>query len=343
MLDRVRQIYANDESERTVKMATFRKRSDSWRAEIRKRGQYVSASFTTKAEAKSWAIQKEAEILDGKILNMAPGVFVADAFMKYLKEVSPSKGGYRWERVRLTSLCRDPLSRVYLNELKTAHLAIFRDDRLKTVSSGTVNRELNLISAVFTKARKEWQWLSENPIQDLDRPKQPRPRDRLISEDEITRMVFALGYSDVCVITRKCQLVGLFFLLAIETGMRIGEICRVQCDDIFIEKKYVQLHKTKNGDPRKVPLSKRAIELVMKIAETDVRVSSGVASTLFRRGRDAAGIQNLRFHDTRHEAITRLSKKLDVLALARTVGHRDIKSLMIYYNETATELAAMLD
>jgi integrase len=55
------------------------------------------------------------------------------------------------------------------------------------------------------------------------------------------------------------------------------------------------------------------------------------------------GIEDLRFHDSRHEAITRLARKLDVLDLARMIGHRDLKSLMIYYNATASEIAARLD
>jgi len=54
-------------------------------------------------------------------------------------------------------------------------------------------------------------------------------------------------------------------------------------------------------------------------------------------------IKDLTFHDTRHEAITRLAKKLDVLDLARMVGHRDIKQLLTYYNKSAKEIASQLD
>lgn len=53
-------------------------------------------------------------------------------------------------------------------------------------------------------------------------------------------------------------------------------------------------------------------------------------------------IEDLHFHDARHDAITRLARKLDVLQLARMVGHRDLKSLMTYYNETAEHLASLL-
>ena len=54
--------------------------------------------------------------------------------------------------------------------------------------------------------------------------------------------------------------------------------------------------------------------------------------------RDRCQITDLHFHDTRHEACTRLARKLEVLDLARMIGHKDLRSLMIYYNATASEL-----
>ncbi|WP_417455880.1 tyrosine-type recombinase/integrase [Kordiimonas sp.] len=326
-------------------MATFRKRGANWRVEVRKQGFYLSATYSTKAEAREWAILKEAEISSGKIVieeAVAERLLVRDAFTRYAKEVSPTKRGARWELIRLNSLCRDPLSRVRLVDLKTQHMAKFRDARLKNVSPSTVNRDLNLISAVFTRARKEWGWLKVNPVHDLDRPKQPRPRDRLISEDEIDRIIIVLGYQEYSPIRTRRQLVGLFFLLAIETGMRLGEMCSMDDSSVHLAERYVQLDQTKNGDQRQVPLSSRAVELCEQFLQTALRIDSRVASTFFRQAVAKAEIENLHFHDTRHEAITRLSKKLDVLALARTVGHRDLKSLMIYYNESATKLAQML-
>ncbi len=59
--------------------------------------------------------------------------------------------------------------------------------------------------------------------------------------------------------------------------------------------------------------------------------------------KDKPEFADLNFHDSRHEATTRLSRKLNVLALAKMIGHRDVQSLMIYYDETAAELAARLD
>ena len=103
---------------------------------------------------------------------------------------------------------------------------------------------------------------------------------------------------------------------------------------------------TKSGLGRKVPLSKEAVRLLkMQPAEgsTCFGISSSQLDSIFRKIRGLALIENLHFHDTRHLAITRLAKKLDVLALARMVGHRNLSMLQIYYNETAEDLALRLD
>lgn len=325
-------------------MATYRKRGNNWRVEVRMKGHYLSASYATKAAAREWAIQTEADITLGKLeIKPSSSLKVGDAFRRYGEEVSPTKPGGRWETVRLRAYARNPLANVYLDDLNTTHMVTYRDTRLKQVSPSTVNRDLNLMSAVFTKARKEWKWIETNPIGDLDRPPRSKPRDRRITDDEIERILLSLEYDGYGAITTRGQLVGVLFLLGIETAMRLGEMCSLLSADIHLDKRYAELKNTKNGDRRQVPLSSKAIELCKQLIQSELRVTSANASVIFRDAVKCAEIDNLHFHDTRHEAITRLSQKLDVLALARMVGHRDIQNLMIYYNETATALAERLD
>ncbi len=131
--------------------------------------------------------------------------------------------------------------------------------------------------------------------------------------------------------------------------MRQGEILSLTYDAVFLDKRFVHLDKTKNGDTRDVPLSNRAVylfEQVLKNKHEDNKLftlSSASADAMFRKYRNKLGINDLHFHDTRHEAITRLSKKLGVLELARMVGHRNISQLMTYYNDTAESLAGKLN
>jgi integrase len=127
--------------------------------------------------------------------------------------------------------------------------------------------------------------------------------------------------------------------------MRAGEIMRLRPNDINIEKRFARLPMTKNGTSRDVPLSSEAIRLIEALPKSDpiFGLDSAILDALWRKLRDRAAVSDLRFHDSRHEAITRLARKLDVLDLARMVGHRDLKMLMIYYNATAEELAKRLD
>ena len=128
---------------------------------------------------------------------------------------------------------------------------------------------------------------------------------------------------------------------AIETGMRAGEIARLRPENIDVDRKVAHLTITKNGTARDVPLSAKAVKILKEVGEFNLTTEQ--ISSLFRKIKDRTQIKDLTFHDTRHEAITRLSKKLDVLDLARMVGIQDLKILMVYYNATASEIAERLD
>lgn len=324
-------------------MPTYRKVKSRWRAEVRLKGAYKSKTFSTKTEAREWATDFEST-LTGKREGSAH--LVRDAFERYAREVSVDKKGAKWELVRLNRLRQYDLADVSFAHLTSEDLAVWRDRRLREVSGASVNRELNLISSVFERARKEWGWCVSNPVRDISRPKKPRPRDRRISDDEIERALYALGYDENWEATTCQQLTGVMFLLGIETAMRLGEMVALSWDDIHLSQRYVSIIDSKNSDRRDVPLTTRAVELLgrfKQVGERPFSLSSGTASTLFRRAVKNAEIENLRFHDSRHEALTRLARKLDVLDLARMVGHRDPRSLMIYYNATASEIASRLD
>ena len=129
--------------------------------------------------------------------------------------------------------------------------------------------------------------------------------------------------------------------------MRASEIKGLTWDRVFLSDRYVALLETKNGTKRNVPLSKRAMELIGYLKGIDSKrvftVNDASFDTLWRKLRNRCEIDDLHFHDSRHEACTRLARKIEVLDLARMIGHKDLKSLMIYYNATATEIANRLD
>jgi integrase len=319
-------------------MPSIRRRGASWRAEIYKDGRRESATFPTKQQAANWAQQREAELIGVRL----PEHTVKEALRRYAREVAPKHRGERWEVVRLAMLERDKLADVRLPALRPIHLSEWRERRLAAVSGASVRREMNLLQSVFKVCRREWGWLATDPLKDVDRPPNPPSRRRRVSQGEIDRITLALGYNGGVPETVS-ERVALAFLFAIETAMRSGEILALEWREVG--EKSVTLKATKNGDVRRVPMTARAREIIALLPRTERPVfdlDGGSRDALFRRARDAAGITDLHFHDSRAEAIWRLSKRLDVLELARVIGHRDLKSLMFYYDADADELADRL-
>jgi integrase len=301
-------------------------------------GQRESATFPTKQLAAAWAQQREAELIGVRL----PENTVKDALRRYAAEVSPKHRGQRWEVLRLEAIERDKLAAVRLPALRPVHLAEWRERRLQDVSGASVRREMNLLQGVFKTCRKDWGWLATDPLKDVDRPPNPTSRKRRITTDEIERVTLALGY-DGGVPQTITDRVALAFLFAIETAMRAGEILNLQWADVG--DKSVLLPVTKNGDQRRVPLSPRAREILALLphdAGSVFNLHPGTRDAIFRKAVIRAAIPNLHFHDSRAEAIWRLSKKLDVMELARVIGHRDLKSLLFYYETSADDLADRL-
>jgi len=322
-------------------MASIKKHGKKWRVQVEKNGKRASKTFDSKGEATTWASEKELEFAN-PAKYVASRKRVSDMFDRYSKEVSPSKKGQHWEEVRLNKFKRSWLADLLVSEVSAKDISKWRDQQLKKLSPASVNREMNLLSAVFQSAFKDWEWVLFNPVRGVTRPKQPKPRDRRVSKSEIKAICDQLGFDGHTVETKKQQ-IACMFLIAIETAMRLGEIHGIEPDELHLDDRFVQLPDTKNNDSRDVPLSKEAVRL-FNLAMPDLfTISKASVSVLFRKAVDAAGIKDLRFHDSRHEAITRLARKLDVLDLARMIGHRDPKSLMIYYNATASEIAGRLD
>jgi len=319
-------------------MASIQRRGTSWRAEIYKDGRRESNTLATKALAVKWALMRESELTGARL----PDNTMKDALRRYANEVAPKHKGERWELARLGLLERDPIALVRLPALRSIHLAEWRERRLAKVSGASVRREMNLLQSVFKACRRDWGWLENDPMKDVDRPPAPASRKRRVPQDEIDRLTLALGYNGG-VPERANDRVALCFLFALETAMRAGEILGMTWADVGA--KSVTLPRTKNGDVRRVPLTARAREIISLMpqgAATVFNLDPGTRDTLFRRARDAAEIVNLHFHDSRAEAIWRLSKKLDVMELARVIGHRDLKSLLLYYSADADELADRL-
>lgn len=330
-------------------MASFEKRSGRWRVKVRVAGVSQSATFATKALASAWALEQEGSARAVASGDAPPRKTVRQALERYAAEVTPSKRGARWEDLRLTVLA-GMLPDKLLADLTPDDIGTWRNERLvgtpgrQAVSASTVNRELNVLTSALEHMRREWRWLKTNPARDVKRPRNPPHRKRLMTDRERDRLQLALGYLEDGKVETKMQQVAVAMLLALETGMRSSEIIGLAWSQV--RGKHVHLPMTKNGAERDVPLSRRAVELLEKMRGVDKHqvftVDAASRDALFRKARARCKIVGLTFHDTRHTAVTRLAKLVDVLTLAKIIGHRDVKSLMIYYNPSVDEIADRL-
>jgi integrase len=334
-------------------VASFKKTATGWRADIFKNGIRRSKTFRAKRDAVAWSNQVEHEIESG---NHLPGNAPANASMhellkRYRDDVSPKKRGARWEITRLNQMMRDPvLANVKLSDVGPRHFAAWRDQRLKEVSGSTVNREFNLLTHACKLAWREWQWLNSHPMAGVSRPRENRPRDRVISDTEVLAYTRTSGYSfqtDPATIQSR---VGAMFLFACETAMRGGEICKMKPEDIDFENRVVYIPETKSGVPRWVPLSSTAVKILNHVLDytkgkpSVFAVTSQQRDVMSRKIRNKAGLEGVNFHDTRRTALTRLAKRFGPMELAKISGHQDLKILQsVYYAPAPADLAGKLD
>lgn len=333
-------------------MASFQKTAKGWRVQLDVKGKRESRTFPNKASAQEWADKRQAELRSIDSGHGSKTHTVGDVLDDYQKKISPTKRGERWEKLRLDLIGRKevdgrPFRDIRLADLKPSHIAAWRDARAREVAGSSVSREMSLMSHAFEVARKEWGWLVHDPMKDVRRPPDNPPRDRLISDKEIERITLALGYQEGMPVALSSQRVAVAFLLAIETAMRSGEILGLTSDTVDFDKRVAHLPITKNGGARDVPLSTRAVELLKMLPEVEegtplFALSPALRDALFRKAKEKAGITDLTFHDTRHEAITRLAKKLQPLDLARMTGHTNLSELLTYFNATAEDIARRL-
>jgi integrase len=332
-------------------MATFEKRKAGWQARVRKGGLNKTATFRTKAEAAAWAASIENDLSAGRA-GMAPNKTFGELLQRYAEEVSPSKRGGRWEQIRIAMLIRDytALCDTKLAQFNTETVAAWRDERLKSVSELTVIREWAILQNACSVASKEWRWLPSNPMLQVKKPTAPAARNRRPTDDEIARIQLATGYvSDDRPETMMAR-VGAAWLFAIETAMRAGEICSITLEHVHFDDRIVHLPKTKNGHARDVPLTKEALRILRQVAEvtagqaTVFGITAASLDALFRKAKAMALIEDLHFHDSRREALTRMAKKVDVMTLAKISGHRDMRILQnTYYAPKMKEFVHLLD
>ncbi len=288
----------------------------------------------------------------------------------YQEIVTPTKRGIREELATLgvIRLFGKSLLDVPLMDVAPRHIAAYRNARRnnpsirrlrdrriirsnRPPSDTTIRKELCLISDIFRRAKLEW-GLDEmpNPVVQGIRPRAAGGRVRRLSDAEKSLILVAAreyeqGQGAAVPIRTVIE-------LALETAMRLGELASIQWQDINFEKRYVQLHRSKNGEPRAVPLSPRAVELLgalgRKASGPVFECASESIRTAWNRVVRRSKVRNFRFHDLRHEAISNLIENSDRYGLSLpevmyVAGHKTLVMVARYYHALAPKIARKLE
>jgi len=267
---------------------------------------------------------------------------IRELLERYMKEITPHKRSAATESYRIKALMKRDIAHRTLAMLSSVDVATYRDMRLKTVSTSSVIRELNTLAHAIDVARKEWGvHLVQNPVRMIRRPAPPRGRDRRLEAGEEQRLLEAAGAG-------RSPHMRPLIVLAIETAMRQGEILSLTWPDIDLDKRIAHLDMTKNGESRDVPLSTRALEALALLREQQiddrvVPTTKSAVQQAWGHLRERAGILDFRFHDLRHEGVSRLLERgLNVIETATISGHKELRMLQRYSHLRAIDLVDRL-
>jgi integrase len=334
--------------------------SNTWKAVVRKRGWPVTIkTFRTKRDAVDWARSTEDEMVRGVYIHRAGAerLLFDKALDRYLAEVSASKRpSTAYGESRKAKALKNKFDAYSLAAITPDLVAEYRDERLAAgKSADTVRLELALLSHLFTIAIKEWRLgLIYNPVSNIRKPPPGKGRDRRLGADEEKTLLRACD-------RHSNPMLGWIVRVALHTGMRAGEIKGLTRRQVNLENRTVHLTETKNGASRTVPLTREAVAVLRLALANPVRPIDTDLIFFGEPGRDKvrrpyefrpawhrtlkqAGIKGLRFHDLRHEAVSRLVEAgLGDQEVATISGHKSMQMLRRYTHLRAEDLVSRLD
>ena len=316
-------------------MAYLRKHRGKWQSVVRIKGHTnIARSFTQRSDAKRWGQETELKIRreDAGIGRIKYPTF-REVALRYLNETSMGKKCFRVERGIINILLRESFAEYSINKVTPSVIARFRDKQKKIVKENTINRRLDVISTIFTTVRKEWDYALKNPVLSIRRPKNPEPRDRRFTDEELNKLIKG---------NRTSTQLRSIIKIALETGMRMSEILRI--DARLIEGHTLKIPKAKTK-PRIIPLTKEAVVLI-KNADLPFTLTKYALDKQFRRLCKAYGIKDAHFHDLRHQSLTNFMKDkgLNVPETMKIAGHSDPRMLLrVYSNLEVAHVADKLN
>lgn len=305
--------------------------------QVRRKGSRpITKTFRTRAAAEAWARQTETKLDHGELVDLttATRLTVADMLARYGDEITPRKRSARSERSSI-KLLTAALGRVSLAALRPDMVRQYADTRLAAVSSDTVRKELGTLAHAIDVARKLWDvHLPTNPARTarhaLTETRTLRAgveRDRRLRRGEFRRLLKA------SIPAHRALWVWL-----IESAMRRGEVAAMRAE--HRRGNVLHIPHTKTDTPRTIPVTRHMARVWPSLP---LGMTPDAITRAFSRACARAGVAELRLHDLRHEATTRLFEKgLDLHEVASITGHTDWASLKRYTHPDPYRLAEKL-
>ncbi|MGN6579730.1 MAG: site-specific integrase [Bordetella sp.] len=335
-------------------MAYISQRGAFWCAEIHRRGyKPVYRTFDSKQLGQQWARRIESEMDASVYLDRTDGerTTLGEGLDRYLREVVPTKTSPDQEKGRVQRWKQHSLSYRMMASLRGADFARYRDERRAAgKAENTIRLELQLVNHLYETARKEWGMEGlMNPLKNIRKPSGSKARDRRLQSGEYEALRTYLADSGNPYTAPAYD-------LAIETSLRQGKLFALRWEWIDLNARLVRIPSVfrqagNKGVPAILPLSRRACDVLAQLQARDGRTEGRVLDTtanavvcLWKRATKALKIHNLRWHDLRHEATSRLFEKgLNPMELASITGHKSMQMLARYTHLKPETILAKLD
>lgn len=326
-------------------MACIRKRSDKWQCQVRRKGFAPRAkSFSQRKDAERWGLLQEREIdlLESRGLRHAPKPTATLTLKEALERSYERARKGSGESYLLRAMAQRPFAKKALSDFTAEDFVAYRDGRRKEVGPTTVARELWLLKRTFELARTEWGCSTlANPAQLVSRPRLPRGRERRLLAGEEERLV---DLASQCPWPQLARLIR----FGLATAMRRGEMLSLKWANCDLANRTALLPKTKNGRARTVPLSAAAMKVLAESGHEPEGLVFPISPEQARKAwalvLQRLGVEDLHFHDLRHEAISRLFEHgLEMPHVMMISGHTDPRALLRYTHLHARKLVEKLD
>lgn len=333
-------------------MATFTHLpSGKWRAQVRIKDYYKSATYPLKRDAIAWATAVEAQVGSMQISGyqaIPTGYTLGNLIESYLKDVAPEGRS----KLFTVDMLNTKLGHIQLKNISPITLRDFVNDRLKTAGGVTVAGDLSALGTILKYGRHVLK-VDINPdiaksaradlgARNLDTRGQER--DRIATDDEIKRLYKEWQSNELL----ELPMVALT-KFALATAMRQAEICNLTVEDINAKDKTALIRDRKDprrkiGNHQTVPLLPEAWAIVEPILKkkTEGKLFGAYersVSARFTRTCTKLKIKDLHFHDLRHTAITNLFKAgLQIQEVALLSGHKTWEQLRRYTHTQAADV-----